>query len=92
MGPRNPVLVGPASAQATTTIHEFVRGEVVAYSAYGEAGTAINFEQYGVYFDDIAKLDDGWKFTHRLFVPIYLGPDCVTGEVMTPRSGLLRPD
>jgi hypothetical protein len=84
-------LLGPERAQATTTIHEFTRGVTVADGAYGAAGSAINFEQYGIYFDDIAKIEDAWKFTRRLFVPIYVGSDCVTGQVIGQRSGLLRP-
>jgi hypothetical protein len=91
--PHAPVirLFGSERAQATTTIHEFTRGVTVAPTAYGEVGTAINFEQYGIYFDDIAKMDGAWRFTHRLFVPLYIGPDCVTGQVVSPRSALLRP-
>jgi hypothetical protein len=50
----------------------------------------MNLEQYGIYFDDVAKIDGDWRFTHRLFVPLYIGPDCVTGQVVTPRSALLR--
>ena len=84
-------LIGTGQAEATTTIHELVRGEVPADSTLGEAGTSVNFEQYGIYYDDVAKLDGEWKFTHRLFVPIYVRPDAVTGQVLTPRFALLRP-
>jgi hypothetical protein len=73
---RDPI---PGQAEATTTVHELVRGEVHADSALGEAGTSVYFEQYGIYYDDVAKLDGEWKFTHRLFVPVYLRTDCVTG-------------
>ena len=45
---------------------------------------------YGVYYDDLARIDGGWKFTHRLWVPIYVGTEAVTGAVVTPRSELLR--
>jgi hypothetical protein len=84
-------LVGTGQAEATTTIHELVRGEVPADSTLGEAGTSVNFEQYGIYYDDVAKRDGEWKFTHRLFVPVYLRTDCVTGQVLTPRFALSRP-
>ena len=84
-------LLGPQSAQATTTLHEFTRGVIANTSAYGESGSGLNFEQYGIYFDDIAKLDGDWKFTRRLFVPVYVGPDCVTGQVIGPRTSLLPP-
>ena len=83
--------LGPGQAEATTTVHELVRGEVHADSTLGEAGTSVNFEQYGIYYDDVAKLDGEWKFAHRLFVPVYLRTDCVTGQVVTPRFALSRP-
>jgi hypothetical protein len=83
--------VGPEQAQTTTTLHELVRGEIHIDSTLGQAGTSVNFEQYGIYYDDVAKLGGEWKFTHRLFVPVYLRTDCVTGEVLTPRFALSRP-
>jgi hypothetical protein len=83
--------VGPQQATTTTTVHELVRGEVLVDSTLGEAGTPVSSEQYGIYYDDVAKLDGEWKFTHRLFVPIYLRTDCVTGQVPTPRFALVRP-
>jgi hypothetical protein len=69
-----------------------VRSIAAATTPLGEAGTEHNFEQYGVYYDDVTKLDGAWKFTHRLFVPLYITPDCVTGQVVAPRSSLLRPN
>jgi hypothetical protein len=84
-------LVGPDRAQATTTVHELVRGVSVVDSTYSAGGEELNFEQYGVYFDDIAKIGSEWKFTHRLFVPIYVNAGCLTGDVVTQRSALLRP-
>jgi hypothetical protein len=83
--------VGPGQATTTTTVHELIRGEALAGTTLGEAGTPINTEQYGIYHDEVAKLDGEWKFTHRLFVPVYRQNDCLTGEVLTPRSSLLRP-
>jgi SnoaL-like protein len=84
-------LTGPGRAQATTTIHEFARGVGAADTALGEAGVASNFEQYGIYFDDLARIDGEWRFTHRVFVPMYLNRECVRGDLLTSRSGLLRP-
>jgi hypothetical protein len=84
-------LLGMEQAQATTTIHEVVRGVQQTDNFFGEAGALVNFEQYGIYYDDLTKIDGQWKFTHRLFVPIHVRPDCVTGEVLTPRSSLLHP-
>jgi SnoaL-like domain len=91
--PHAPVIrvLEPTSAQATTTIREFVRTVGVADTSVGEAGSEQNFEQWGIYFDEIAKQGGDWKFTRRLFVPMYIGPGAVTGQVMTPRSDLLRP-
>lgn len=77
-------------AEATTTIHEFARGKLVGDSELGESGADSNFEQYGIYFDDVARIGGEWKFTYRLFVPVYVGQGCVTGDVLTGRTGLLR--
>jgi hypothetical protein len=60
-------------------------------NALREKGSEINFNQYGIYFDDMARIDGDWKFTHRLFVPIYMTGGSVTGDVLTPRTGLARP-
>ena len=84
-------LTGPDRAEATITVHELMRGSTDADSTLGPPGTELNFEQYGVYFDDIARIGGEWKFTHRLFVPIYVNMGCLTGDVVTPRSALLRP-
>jgi hypothetical protein len=73
-------LTGPDRAKATTTIHEMVR------AGTGEAET--NFEQYGIYHDEVARLDLGWRFTRRLFVPLYANRGAVRGDVVTPRSTL----
>jgi hypothetical protein len=84
-------LTGPDRAEATITVHELMRGTTDADSTLGPAGTELNFEQYGVYFDDIARIGGEWKFTHRLFVPIYVNAGGLTGDVVTQRSALLRP-
>jgi hypothetical protein len=83
-------LTGTHQARATTTIHEFIRGVTVGDSS--ETAFEPNVEQYGIYYDSVARSDGEWKFTHRLFVPIYAGTGRVTGDVRTPRSALLRPD
>jgi hypothetical protein len=81
-------IVGPGRAQATTTIHEMVRGLSGAATGLGEAGAPTNIDQYGVYFDDIVKVDGDWKFAHRVFRPIYIESDSLTGSVITARAGL----
>jgi hypothetical protein len=92
--PHAPVinLIAPDRAQATTTIHEWIRGVSPIDSADGQTGDEVNFEAYGIYYDDIARIDGEWKFTHRLHVPVYIATGAVTGDVVTPRSGLLRPE
>jgi hypothetical protein len=99
--PHAPVinLIGFDKAQATTTIHEWNRmvsplDNTDADNAVFQAGKGeeINQEAYGVYFDDIARIDGEWKFTHRRYALIYLCNGPVTGDVVTPRSGLLRSD
>ena len=97
--PHAPVikLIDPDKAQATTTIHEWNRmlspldntdaGDAVFQVGKGEE---INQEAYGVYFDDIARIDGKWKFIHRSYALIYICTGPVTGDVVTPRSGLLR--
>jgi len=85
-------LTGPDRAEATTTVHEMMRGAVVADTTYGEKGAEVSFEQYGIYFDDIARIEEDWLFTHRVFVPIYVSPGSVVGDVPAPRSGLRRPE
>jgi len=94
--PHAPVisLIDSDHAQATTTIHEWMRG-VSPVDTTGpdiKKGQQANREFYGIYYDDIARIDREWKFSHRLYVPIYTGEGCVTGDVLTPRSGLLRPE
>jgi hypothetical protein len=79
-------------ASATTTIHELTRGIGLADSEFGEAGAEINLEQYGIYYDDIGRIEGEWKFTRRLFVPFYVGRGRVTGDVFTPRSALPNTD
>jgi hypothetical protein len=85
-------LTGAHAAQAITTIHEFIGGKATLDSTLGPSGTEYNFEQYGICYDDLARIDRQWRFTHRLFVPIYVGTGRVTGDVLTARSTLLRSD
>jgi hypothetical protein len=78
-------LIGSDKAQATTTVHELMRGVTDV-----QTGDQVNWDMYGVYYDDIARIDGEWKFTHRLYAPIYTEMGALTGDVLTPRSGLLR--
>jgi ketosteroid isomerase-like protein len=69
---------GPDAASATTTINELART------------STLNAELHGVFFDELARSADGWKFTHKLFVPIYTEVGALTGALVTPRP-VLRP-
>ena len=84
-------LLGPDAAEATTTIHEFSRGIAAEDGPFGATGAEINFQDYGIYHDEVARLEREWKFTHRVFVPIYLEPGAVTGDLPVQRSTLLKP-
>jgi hypothetical protein len=82
-------MAGPIGDPGT---HQPVRGRRHP-GRLGRGRGSVNFEQYGIYYDDVARLDDGlWKFTHRLFVPIYVNSGCVTGDAITQRTALLRPN
>jgi hypothetical protein len=88
-------LIAPDTAQATTTQHEWGRG-IAAVDLVRDGvmnsrkGEEVRMDVYGVYYDDLGRIDGEWKFTHRLWVPIYVGTEAVTGAVLTPRSELLR--
>jgi hypothetical protein len=92
--PHSPVITftGADRARATTTIHEINRGSLPMRSELGDSGGEINADMYGIYYDDVARTDGEWKFTHRLFVPFYMSNGCVIGDVLTARSELLRTD
>jgi hypothetical protein len=78
------------NATATTTIHEMNRSITEIASALARAGEPVNIDMFGIYYDEVARIDGEWKFTHRRFVPFYMSQGCVTGDVLTPRSGLSR--
>lgn len=82
-------LTPPDIATATTTIHEMSLGTNLVDGSFGApAGEEINFEDYGIYYDDIQRFESGWLFVHRLFVPLYVKAGIVTGDVMTPRLSI----
>ena len=58
-------MLSPHSARATTTLHEFTRGTAAEDGTFGPKGTQVNFQHFGIYYDDIARNDGSWKFTHR---------------------------
>ncbi len=83
-------LTGPDRASATTTVHELSRGIARADSDLGAAGAEVNVDHYGLYYDELARIDGEWKFTHRVFVPVYTRTGDVTGHVFTPRTALAQ--
>lgn len=88
--PQAPVvtLLGADRARATTTIHEMNRGVAPVDSVLATGGAPINIDMYGIYYDDIARIDGLWKFTRRRFVPVYMAQGGVAGDVVTSRSEL----
>jgi hypothetical protein len=89
----NPVvrLLNENTARATTTIFEQLRGTLAADSPVGTQGDQVNLSVYGVYYDDVSKSSGQWRFTHRLYVPLYTDQGEAGSEVLTARSNLLAP-
>jgi hypothetical protein len=83
-------LLGPDHATATTNIREIIRGTTTVDGVWGPAGTANNFDQYGIYFDEVKKIAGAWKFTRRVFVPILIASGAVVGDITTARP-IARP-
>jgi hypothetical protein len=65
-----------------------VIGTALADSELGPAGSPVNNDQWGVYHDELRRFDEGWRFTHRTFVPLYVSPGSLPGQVMAPRTSL----
>jgi len=84
-------MTGADSAHATTTFHEVTKGVALDDGAFGDAGTEVNVQQYGIYYDDLARIDGSWKFTHRLAVVLYVEPGTLSGDVVADRASLLAP-
>ena len=78
-------LLGPDRAAATTNIREIIRGTITVGGEWGPAGTENNVDQYGIYFDEISKIDGAWKFTRRVFVPILVASGTVVGDITSGR-------
>jgi ketosteroid isomerase-like protein len=70
-------LLGGDRASATTTIHALARRT-------GEHSVT----NYGVYYDDLVKLDGAWKFTRRFLQPIYTDTGALDGEIVVTRAQL----
>ena len=78
-------LLGPGRAVATTNIREIIRGKHAVGGVWGPAGAESNVDQYGIYFDEVSKIDGVWKFTRRVFVPVLIAPGAVVGDITTAR-------
>jgi SnoaL-like protein len=83
-------LQGPDRAQATSTIHELGRGPSPNPDGTG-TDVSMDWFQYGVYYDDIVKIDGEWKFARRFCQPLlYVGEDAVPGDAIASRTSLVR--
>jgi ketosteroid isomerase-like protein len=72
-------LDGPDRARATTTIH-----------ALGRKTGAFSVENYGVYYDELTKVDGTWKFATRCLQPVYLDTAELTGQAPISRADLAQ--
>ncbi len=64
---------GRDTATATTTINEIVRSPTV------------NGVLHAVFFDELTRQGDGWRFCHRLCVPLYSEVGGVNGKQLARR-------
>jgi hypothetical protein len=85
-------LTGDDGAEATTTVHELTRGVGLADTEFGAGGAEVNVEQYGVYYDRFARIDDAGSSLDASSSPYT--PMCISvnGVVLTQRSAMLRPE
>jgi hypothetical protein len=90
--PHGPVvdLVDADHATASTTILELVRMDAALTSSPGVSGDPVNLTHYGLYLDEVARVDGAWKFTHRRFRPIYLDAGTVTGSPLPIPAEVIR--
>lgn len=67
---------GPRRASARSTLHSLARvGEV-------------SFKNYGIYYDDLVKVDGRWRFARRRLENIYVETEPLTGQVTTARTDI----
>jgi SnoaL-like protein len=77
-------------AQATSTIHELGRGASPNPDGTG-TDVLLDWFQYGVYYDDIVKINGAWKFSRRYCQPLlYVGDNAVPGDRIAVRTQLVR--
>jgi len=90
MTPHCPVidLLGTDAARARTTAHELTRGTASEDGALGEKGAVVTYQNFGIYYDEIARIGGEWRFRHRTYVPIYMDLAPVTGSVATERASI----
>ena len=77
---------------SSTTIHSLTADRANATTTVREMGKASDgsrsFTNYGVYDDDIVKVDGEWKFAKRHFQPIYMDKSALTGTSIAGRTQL----
>ena len=72
-------LHGDGRASATTTIHAIARREGHHH-----------FTNYGVYFDEMVKVDGEWRFSRRNLQPVYSDSGPLPGVSPISRADLSR--
>jgi ketosteroid isomerase-like protein len=71
-------LVGDDRATATTMIHAVGRSK------------DFSFTNYGIYYDELVKLDGRWKFASRRLVLVYSDPTPHSGTVAVSRADIAQ--
>ena len=72
-------LDGPDRARSTTTIHALARKTGV-----------FSIENFGVYYDDVVKVDGRWRFARRCLQPVYMDMTEHPGQAPISRADLAR--
>jgi hypothetical protein len=74
-------LTGDDRASAVTTIHALARLE-------GQ----VQVTSYGIYYDDLVKVDSGWRFARRRLQPIFMNTGELPGPAPVSRAALAAVD
>jgi hypothetical protein len=77
-------------ANARTTILELVRVAAPIGATPEPGSDPVNIQHFGLYLDDLQRVDGAWRFTHRRFRPIYIDAGAVTGTPLPIPAELTR--
>jgi hypothetical protein len=75
-------LQGADRATAVTTIHALAR----------HTDGQVQVQSYGIYYDDLVKTADGWKFASRRLQPIFMNTGDLPGPAPITRADLQAVD